>query len=451
MNNPVLKNDISLLKEAEVFALFGNQAATLVIFKHLRPLPDGDIYQPYAKFRNPDIKTSLEAAVISSRQAYGELFGRWDDSRNYIYAAFADNQANINATGKSAGLAFALKFALYLHYKPEKAMLPFRIAATGELVHVSADEKISKVGHINDKIKAALTVLSAGDKIFYPRSNHKEIEKALRQEVEARNIELYPVETLKEAIKKLLDPSPPPPKPKFCWVCYTLLTLLLLALLYLLIPVSVPCNQKTVTDLLENGEFEKAQTLCNEWSSPDSAAFSELCNLPPLEIDLTFAYFEDVVDNSGALREFPFSAANLAGLLLGLENPYYFEALSTQGCFLYLFQVDSYQDVDMIFPMADAENESHRLYAEALTNIPTGDNAFALDDSTNRGEVTFYAFASPWRAMDVENAFAAFERDNSPGKRTRFKNLIKQIRRREKAEAAGIFPVYFEKAAFLQK
>jgi hypothetical protein len=109
--------------------------------------------------------------------------------------------------GDSAGLGFSLKFAQEVYRVKSGQPLNISIAATGVI-----EEKGCKVGWIkgiNPKLEAAIDCLQKGDQIFYPSDNEEEINPDIKAHAKQRGIELIPVSTVEEAIKKLFPRKAP--------------------------------------------------------------------------------------------------------------------------------------------------------------------------------------------------------------------------------------------------
>lgn len=236
----------------EVFALFGDGSISAVSCE----LYGSDDFAGRVFVDNKDVRDSGHKGIWAAHLAI--------QTKNYFYTAeFKEDNANYGAQGKSAGLAFALKFAFenqqqtsqshrhnsieatgdasghddhakvlsfgYINTKIATALQLLRarevivnpkdnapqvddtvetsqprlcnsIAATGEVSGHGGRAKVCRVGHINAKIAAALGSLKGGDLIVYPKDNDPEIDNGLRQRAVQCEIELIPVGTVKEAL-----------------------------------------------------------------------------------------------------------------------------------------------------------------------------------------------------------------------------------------------------------
>ncbi|MGH8556743.1 MAG: hypothetical protein ACRESZ_04640 [Methylococcales bacterium] len=99
-----------------------------------------------------------------------------------------------NVYGHSGDLLFAL--AVIIAAMPKAGDYP-PFAATGIL---NQDGRVQSVEGIPAKLHAALAVVPAGGRIFYPLANDPEIGAVLRKTALANKIELIPVERLDEAV-----------------------------------------------------------------------------------------------------------------------------------------------------------------------------------------------------------------------------------------------------------
>lgn len=105
-----------------------------------------------------------------------------------------------NVTGHSAGLLFALATAAVILNRTT-TVRPF--AATGVLTAFA----VKGVEGVPEKLESVLTVIPEGGIILYPKINHKDIDVGLHKKAKEKNVELYPVEHLADAIVKLFGIS----------------------------------------------------------------------------------------------------------------------------------------------------------------------------------------------------------------------------------------------------
>ena len=123
----------------------------------------------------------------------------------FLVIDLKDDVIKRNVSGKSGGLAFSLKFAQKIFQRTTGKELNFSVAATGIVDLPTKDAKVKRVAGINEKFKAALNCLNAGDKLFYPAENETEIEQSLKGNLTEKGIILHPVSTVEQAINLLFE------------------------------------------------------------------------------------------------------------------------------------------------------------------------------------------------------------------------------------------------------
>lgn len=127
--------------------------------------------------------------------------------------------------GGSGGLAFALALALRLR----PLALPGDLAATGEILSGHDGGPIGPVAGIRTKLQAAGEKLPPGSLLFYPGDHQGELPRSLLDELQAGGLELCPVTSVVEALKKLYS-DPIRQTPGLRRMSYAALALLPLAL-----------------------------------------------------------------------------------------------------------------------------------------------------------------------------------------------------------------------------
>lgn len=113
-------------------------------------------------------------------------------------AGFDVQHADNSMVGESAGLAFAIALASRMLHKQGLA-----IAATGEVSGGQYPGPVAKVGGINEKVTAAITLLPPGGSLFYPAVNEADLADALKEECRSNGIALYPISSVAEAMDLL--------------------------------------------------------------------------------------------------------------------------------------------------------------------------------------------------------------------------------------------------------
>ncbi|MHA2100656.1 MAG: hypothetical protein ACW99A_18455, partial [Candidatus Kariarchaeaceae archaeon] len=169
---------------------------------------------------------------------------------------------------------------------------------------------------------------------------------------------------------------------------------------------------KAVT-LIDSGEYNKALEEIENGMIEDSSN-SQLKNLQTmlmkkLEIDFRFSYLPDpksiVAEN---VDEYTL-------LTLKEKDPYWLTVNSFEKCFIYLFQIESKSEVEMLFP--------NKKYGPTLNPVPGGTiripDGFDLIYPTRQSEIiTIYLIASRWKQTELENLYAKVDTDSSDEKNT---------------------------------
>jgi len=116
-------------------------------------------------------------------------------------------------------------------------------------------------------------------------------------------------------------------------------------------------------------------------------------------------------------------------------------------CYLNIYQLDSHNNLDQLFPNSGATPEKNPLRAGKTYRIPSGEKRFILDQNT--GQETLYFVASRWPSRDLEELFEQFK--NASGQKekdTYCKRLIERIKARHHARSAGVEGCFYKEYAF---
>jgi hypothetical protein len=117
-------------------------------------------------------------------------------------------------------------------------------------------------------------------------------------------------------------------------------------------------------------------------------------------------------------------------------------------CYIYIFQVDSLNNLDQLLPNSQALREGNPVEGEKTYRIPSGGNYFVLDNNT--GRETIYLVASRWPAEDIEELYAKFKGSSVVQERYRYRReLLERIKSRASAMEAGVSGCFYEEFAFL--
>jgi hypothetical protein len=334
-----------------VFALFEDGTASELLvacnFSDKRQIDIDVIHQ-----ENREVKVSARNGVIS---AYHILIAKdilEQDEGYYVSVGFSG--MDLRVTGESAGLAVLLGFVEKVCQR-KKRPLPFSAAATGVVSDFTAEAKIEGIKGINDKLLVASEKLKKGDKIFYPKENEGEIDERIRKEIEAKQIELIPVSTAKEAIERFLnrggDSEPPRKKKGSLKYILLLLSIIVLAVAGYNLGLKKYLINKPLT----------FQTIKFHYFTPTHHQFNLLEDETP-----------EVVLKSG--------------------NEYQFEVKPNTECYLYIYQLDSANRLYCLFPNPRYSSIINPLKENISYWIPSERKRFYLDE--NVGEERFYLIAS---------------------------------------------------------
>lgn len=179
---------------ANVWAIFSDSTASLVIMKKIVLDETSDLVLKSVGIDNPQVRTSGEKAITGAYNVLRDLNRIKNGNHGFSYE-FREIAPVIHS---SASLAFALK----LVQKIEK--ISFSIAATGIVLDSSQQSPVERIDNINEKIRAAGDVLMSGDVIFFPAKNRVEITLETENAVKNKGIILQPVSTVENAVKTVL-------------------------------------------------------------------------------------------------------------------------------------------------------------------------------------------------------------------------------------------------------
>ena len=254
----------------ETHALFDDKTSSRIVYSFYDPDPGNRVKIDFPPgLSDGQVRNSADEGIVCAYQIlrrFGYIGERED---YYLRCRFADTEINFKALGESAGLGFSLKFAQEVYREKTGQSLSYSVAATGVI-----DEKGRKVGRIkgiNPKLEAAINCLQKGDQVFYPSDNEEEIDPDKKANAEQKGIELIPVSTVEEAIRKLFPekvsvvPVKPPTRRKRALrfiIAIAITILFLLTGLYIW-QNTKPSGDQTaackVNKFLYKKQYEKAQ------------------------------------------------------------------------------------------------------------------------------------------------------------------------------------------------
>lgn len=485
----------------EIFSLFGDGSIAEVSCE----LYGSDDFAGRVFVDNKDVRDSGHKGIWAAHLAI--------QTRNYFYTAeFKEDNANYGAQGKSAGLAFALKFAFenqqqnsqshrhnsieatgdasghdgrakvlsfeYINTKIATVLQLLRarevivypkdnasqaddtvetsqprlcnsIAATGEVSGHGGRAKVCRVGHINAKIAAALGSLKGGDLIVYPKDNDPEIDNGLRQRAEQCEIELVPVGTVKEALIAVGILI------REHWLSrmpmkYGLASALILSAIGILFLWSRSNQITSPLHLAQYGQFSEARDAAIQ-AIKDSISTASVAESALLLRRLQTPLSIRIAFGYDKANDTGIKQNKLDNVVLSKGDGYRFDITPSLDCFFYAFQFDSNNEVELLFPLTNFSMENHLLRGSTLYAVPASGSYFYLEDSTHQGQLTLYFLASFWQAKDVEEKYQQYENATADLKRARSEELLTRIHERGKALKQGINGLFFSKAAFLQE
>ena len=435
----------------ETFALFGDQTASRI---------DSDFCSPS---ENPvhviliPVHTDLEvkaSAEISSYASYHILRGRnviGDGERFCLTYYLADQLSTANVIGKSAGLAFAVKFALEVYQNQTQTTLPGAIAATGIISSSNQQAQVLQVEAIDQKIQGALAQLNAGDRILYPKSNEPHLDDNLYRLANEKEIRLIPVETLKDALEELLPstqsiPAIPPASLVKILVGILLLVGVFVGVLYF-------PNHNVNGNPSSWVEKIKAQLNQGNTMSAQEMLARALITYPnfkvdflklqgdlttPLEMDVKVHLYREKVGYKGDITDHASQMMEKGPVRSG--DAVQLELTPHDQCFVYAFLVDARDTVFPLFPNATMFLDNP-LSPNQRYLIPPDDKGFILDNAP--GQEILYVVASRWPGKDLEELIANIHSRNEKSKPQLVEHLRTRLSQREIAQSKGLAGVLF--------
>ena len=179
----------------KIWALFTDKTATEVVLNKISSDNTEKLSVTSVSIHDPKTKSSAEKAL---RASFAAMLASKQLDHKINYSFSYEFKGLAPYIDSSASLAFALGLVVKIH------AIPFSIAATGVIEESSQSATVERVDKIDNKILAAIDVLQSGDMVFYPQKNHKEIPQDTIEIAQKNNIILIPVDTIIDAVKKLL-------------------------------------------------------------------------------------------------------------------------------------------------------------------------------------------------------------------------------------------------------
>lgn len=116
-------------------------------------------------------------------------------------------------------------------------------------------------------------------------------------------------------------------------------------------------------------------------------------------------------------------------------------------CYLYIYQLDSYNNLAQLFPNTGATLVRNPLEAGEICQVPEGDELFILDENTGKETICFVA--SRWPARDLEELFALYSDAYGEEERDGYRQgLVERLMLRRQARDAGVGGCFYEECGF---
>jgi serine/threonine protein kinase len=116
-------------------------------------------------------------------------------------------------------------------------------------------------------------------------------------------------------------------------------------------------------------------------------------------------------------------------------------------CYLYIYQMDSHNKLDRLFPNPKAHSLGGYVQADNNYIVPSAGDYFVLD--SNVGQETIYFVASRWPAKDLEELHAKLDNSSDDLQKAAYQGeLLDRVRARGKAIAAGVSGCFYTEYAF---
>lgn len=147
----------------------------------------------------------LSRSVRRAAEAVYNWLQQTGHNPDQFVAGFDVHGADSSMVGESGGLSFAVALAARLLNKEN-----ISVAATGEIAGGHFPGPLAAIDAINDKFSGAVVQIPAGSILLYPSLNDSDIEPGLRSQLEQKNIRLYAVSTVAEALEIVFDQEKQP-------------------------------------------------------------------------------------------------------------------------------------------------------------------------------------------------------------------------------------------------
>jgi len=360
-----------------------------------------------------------------------------------------------NYTGSSSGLAFFVQF-LVLFLQPQGApRKSFSVAATGELSDLTVRAQVHAILSLEDKLKAAFTVLKPGDIAFYPAEN-KGIPPALLRIAQRKGIEIKAIATTQEMAEIIYNWFESKKDPSCSWWHRMIAYIRKPVRLFLFMAFSLFCigvvlisrqglDQAQLIYAIERGDFsaipiERLQTE----NDPSLRGLVQQARTPLL-IKSSFIY---LADEQPTFQDVA-TLNRMKNIQLEKGAGYRFEVQVDPSCYFYLFQFEGDASVDLLFPLSTFDLDDHYLRDHQVYMIPGDTKYFYFKSTGVRRLVTLCFLGSSWRANDLEELCQAYDRTSNDAEKKIIRNrILLQIQKRSQALKNGWQGLFYQQSCF---
>lgn len=446
----------------ETHALFEDGTSSRIVYDFFSPDPQDDpVRLFFLDIDNIQVRNSAKNGCVAAYHILSDL--------NYIESGdhftpqcqFAEAKTNINAQGSSAGLAFCLGFVQQIYRLRTGNSLGYSVAATGIVSNGTREAKIEGIEEINPKLKTAAEELKKKDKIFYPSANEGEVEPVISKKAADRGIELIPVSTVEEAIRKLHLPDIEDGrilhkviasiKKHKLWLGLLLASIAaIIGVMNHLIPQPVPTADALLTQVtqdLKEGRYLDVQRQLDEFlkqSPAPDARVNELIHQlgDSLHLEINFHYLSGREKGTISVT----SSESRSDIVLTSEDRYRYSVTVSDSCFLYCFQVDSGGKLGLLHESTSSSNPSLLKVGPVYYFPRETDKGYKLDK--NPGLETIYFVASRKRDEDLETAYQRLQQAPEEERERLHRALMKKFEDRYRARSAGVKGIYYTTFTF---
>jgi hypothetical protein len=124
-------------------------------------------------------------------------------------------------------------------------------------------------------------------------------------------------------------------------------------------------------------------------------------------------------------------------LVIPPEGGFRIQFAARKECYAYIFQMDSHNNLRMLFPDTDESGVRNPLESEKAYQFPKGDNWFILDQATGPEKVL--AFASRLPVLDLPEAYSRFQDAPAGAEKDKYReDFMRKLDERRRGCVAGL-------------